>query len=138
MLQSRPFTLMEMLVVLAILALLAAIATPAYFTYLENSKVKAAKTQVKMLEQAALAYQLDVGRLPKSLEELVRNVDGSRKWNGPYLSQNLLPKDPWDGDFTLIVPGTHGRFDILSYGSDGQPGGSGTAADIGNWAEAEK
>ncbi|MEG1800126.1 MAG: type II secretion system protein GspG, partial [Synergistaceae bacterium] len=27
----------------------------------------------------------------------------------------------------------HGDFDIMSYGSDGQEGGTGSAADITNW-----
>jgi general secretion pathway protein G len=28
------------------------------------------------------------------------------------------------------APGEHGAYDILSYGSDGQEGGTGTAADV--------
>jgi general secretion pathway protein G len=32
------------------------------------------------------------------------------------------------------VPGEHGEEpDVMSYGADGQPGGEGTNADIGNW-----
>jgi general secretion pathway protein G len=41
--------------------------------------------------------------------------------------------DPWGRPYQYRSPGEHGDFDIFSLGRDGAPGGSGDAADIGNW-----
>ena len=51
-------------------------------------------------------------------------------WNGPYLKGGNVPNDPWSHAYIYRAPGEHGPFDIVSLGSDGQEGGSGTAADI--------
>ena len=38
------------------------------------------------------------------------------------------------GAFLYLAHGTHNNdFDLMSYGKDGQPGGTGENADIGNW-----
>ncbi len=43
-------------------------------------------------------------------------------------------KDPWGNDYQYVYPGTHGReYDLYSFGADGQEGGEGEDADIGNW-----
>jgi general secretion pathway protein G len=44
-----------------------------------------------------------------------------------------VPLDPWGRPFVYVLPGEHGEYDLLSYGKDGQPGGTGEAADITNW-----
>jgi len=39
--------------------------------------------------------------------------------------------DPWKGAYIYLIPGCQNEnFEILSYGSDGEPGGSGTDANI--------
>ena len=55
---------------------------------------------------------------------------GFSAWNGPYLKGGNVPNDPWNHSYVYRAPGDHGPFDIVSYGSDGQEGGSGVAADI--------
>ena len=40
--------------------------------------------------------------------------------------------DPWGKPYVYKVPGEKGDFDLVSFGKDGQPGGSGEAADISN------
>jgi general secretion pathway protein G len=42
-------------------------------------------------------------------------------------------KDPWGHELLMRRPGENGPFDIVSYGSDGQPGGEGDDADINSW-----
>ena len=128
------FTLMEMVVVIAIIALLATIVTPMYFKHVRKAKVNTAKTQIALLEQAIMDYQLDTGKLPGSLEDLRTNSSSANNWDGPYLKTNV-PKDPWGTEYIFIAPGNHGDFDIICYGADGQPGGTGSDADIGNWVE---
>jgi general secretion pathway protein G len=44
-----------------------------------------------------------------------------------------VPLDPWGHPYMYKSPGEHGDFDLLSYGKDGQPGGSGESADLTNW-----
>jgi general secretion pathway protein G len=50
-----------------------------------------------------------------------------------------LPNDPWNHPYLYRSPGEHAPYDIISYGSDGQEGGTGTAADIstGNLTSAK-
>ena len=89
------FTLIEVVVVIIILVTLASIATPLYLNYVKKANVGAAKTQIKLLEEALTGFRLDVGSYPDStvgLRALVENVDQNAKWNGPYL-QPAVPED---------------------------------------------
>ncbi|OGV33644.1 MAG: type II secretion system protein GspG [Lentisphaerae bacterium GWF2_45_14] len=131
----RFFNLMEMVIVIAIIALLATIVTPVYFKKLSKAKMSTAKTQIQLLDAAVLDFRIDTGKLPSSLDDLSRNTSGDKKWDGPYL-KGAVPKDPWGNDYVYVIPGTHGEFDIISYGSDNQPGGDSESADIGNWNES--
>ncbi|MGD0280857.1 MAG: type II secretion system major pseudopilin GspG [Dissulfurispiraceae bacterium] len=128
------FTLVELLVVLVILGLLAALVGPQLFPKLGKGKQSAAKAQIELLEEALDQFRLDVGRYPstqESLSALVTNP-GIDKWEGPYLKKGL-PNDPWGKPYIYTCPGSHGEYDIVSYGRDGQPGGEGEDKDIVNW-----
>ena len=50
---------------------------------------------------------------------------------GGYLPK--IPKDPWGNEYRYLSPGQNGEIDIYSLGRDGQQGGEGFDADIGNW-----
>lgn len=132
----RPFTLMEMLVVVGIIMLIAAVAMPAYFKITDNASKGATRAQIKSFETAIAAFRLDLGRFPRSLDELVTST-GDKRWNGPYLGNtNFIPKDPWGNAYVYQQPGSGDRpFEIISYGSDGAPGGSGSGMDISNYLE---
>ena len=56
---------------------------------------------------------------------------------GGYLRERRVPEDPWGHPFQYEMPGTHNThaYDLWSFGKDGNPGGDGTDADIGNWVE---
>ena len=78
-------------------------------------------------------FNLDAGHYPSTdegLAALVRRPPDVAAWNGPYLKGGNVPNDPWSHAYIYRAPGEHGPFDIVSLGSDGQEGGSGTAADI--------
>ena len=127
------FTLVEMLVVIAIIGLIMGLIGPRVLNYLSESKVKAAKIQMQSFVSALDLFNLDAGRYPSTSEglaALVRRTPGVAAWNGPYLKGGNVPNDPWNNPYVYRVPGEHGAFDIVSFGSDGQEGGSGTAADI--------
>jgi general secretion pathway protein G len=134
--RENGFTLLELLVVMVIIGLLASFVAPRYFSQVGKSQVKAAKAQIDALDKALEQFRIDVGRLPTNEEGLaVLNVAPSNEpnWGGPYLKKEV-PKDPWGHSYVYLAPGTHNNdFDLMSYGKDGQPGGTGENADIGNW-----
>jgi general secretion pathway protein G len=137
---SRParfgFTLLELLVVMAIIALLAAYVAPQYFQQVGKSQQSLARSQVEAFKRALGIYRLDVGRFPtteEGLAALAARPAGVNKWSGPYLEMPP-PLDPWGRAYIYRSPGVgNPDFDIGSFGSDGQPGGEGEAADILNW-----
>ncbi len=133
--ERKNFTLIEMVVVIVIIAILAGIATPLYFNHVKTARINAAKMQIEIFDQAVTTYRIDMKKMPDSLEDLVKNPSGGKKWKGPYIKGGLIPLDPWDNDYVFKKPGDHGDFDIISYGADGMPGGEDENADIGNWNE---
>ena len=133
--RDRGFTLLELLVVLVILGLLAGYVAPKYFKEVDKSKVKTAKAQVIAFEKSLDQYRIDTGHYPsdeQGLAALNAKPANEPRWEGPYLSKKV-PADPWDKPYQYKMPGEHGEVDIFSYGSDGNAGGSGDGADIGNW-----
>ncbi len=130
----RGFTLLELLVVVAIIGLLAGYVAPRYFGQVGKSEVNAAKAQIDALEKALDQYRLDTGRYPGNelgLAALVQRPPNEPKWNGPYL-RKAVPADPWGKPYLYKMPGERGDYDLVSYGRDGQPGGSGEDADLTN------
>jgi general secretion pathway protein G len=131
------FTLVEMLVVITIIGLIMGLVGPRVLGYLGESKVKAAKLQIESFSSSLDLFYLDVGRYPtgsEGLTALTERPGNAAIWNGPYLKTGAVPLDPWGHVYTYRAPAEHGPYEIVSFGSDGQEGGSGTAADISNGA----
>src|SRR5436190_7270254 len=130
------FTLVEILVVITIIGLIMALVGPRVLGYLGESKSKAAKIQIESFSSALDLYYLHLGRYPSSNEGLAALTRGNNApgWNGPYLRGGVVPNDPWGHAYVYRSPGERSPFDIISLGSDGQEGGSGTAADIASGA----
>jgi general secretion pathway protein G len=128
------FTLLELLVVVVIIGLLAGFVAPRYFGQVGKSEVNVARAQLDALEKALDQYRLDIGRYPDSelgLKALVQKPANEPKWAGPYLRKEV-PLDPWSRPYIYKIPGEKGEFDLLTYGKDGQPGGTGENADLTN------
>jgi general secretion pathway protein G len=126
------FTLIELLVVVLIIGLLAGFTAPRYFGQVAKSEVNVARAQLDALAKALDQYRLDTGSYPSSdagLQALVARPADQARWNGPYL-RKAVPLDPWGRPFMYRTPGEHAEYELLSYGKDGQPGGSGENADI--------
>src|SRR5271168_3545389 len=127
------FTLVEMLVVITIIGLIMALVGPRVLNYLSESKVKAAHIQIESFSSALDLYYLDNGRYPSSAEglsALVQRPANASSWNGPYLKTGAVPADPWGRPYIYRSPADHTPYEIASYGSTGQPGGAGVAAEI--------
>ncbi|MGI8979174.1 MAG: type II secretion system major pseudopilin GspG [Pirellulaceae bacterium] len=132
--RPRGFTLMEILLVLAILVVLGSLVTVGYVTVQRNAMMDAARTQIKMLDDAVDQYRLSVGKYPsgdQGLQSLrVQPPDAAaNKWRGPYLEADI-PVDPWGNDYIYEeVQDQYGEpsFQITSLGPDGT---NGTADDI--------
>lgn len=130
------FTLIELLVVLAIIGLLAAVATPKVMKHLGHAKMQTAKLESKNIAAALDLFRLDVGQYPtqeEGLKALLVRPNAVAGWNGPYLDKKEAVTDPWGGLYVYKIPGEHGEYDLISYGSDHALGGSGEGEDIVNW-----
>ena len=107
---------------------------------LSNAYVEVAKQDISRLQQALVMFKINEGKYPNSsqgLESLKNNPGNlrnpSKYPNGGYI--NKIPVDPWGNNYVYIFPGQNSEYDIVSLGADGQPGGEGENADIGNWSQ---
>jgi general secretion pathway protein G len=135
---SKGFTLIEVLVVIVILGILATVIVPKIMDKPDEARVVKAKQDIGALESALKLYKLDNYSYPSTdqgLESLVTKPGGTpepKKYKeGGYIER--LPKDPWENPYQYLSPGVHGTIDIYSLGADGQLGGEGFNADLGNW-----
>jgi general secretion pathway protein G len=131
------FTLIEIMVVVVIIGLLAAMIAPNIMSQLDRAEINRARQDVRSIESALDLYRLDNYRYPSTeegLQALVTNPGETVAPNwvqGGYLKS--MPEDPWNRAYQYMQPGQHGEFDIFTLGADGQEGGEGNNADIGNW-----
>ncbi len=134
--RQRGFTLLELVVVLVILGTLAALVGPRLVGHSSDARITATRTQIELFRQGLETFRMHMGRYPttqEGLEALQTAPANSPNWKGPYLVK-AVPRDPWGNPYAYRSPGDLGRdFDIVSFGSDGQAGGSGEAADIVSW-----
>lgn len=120
------FTLVELMVVIVILGLLATIVAINVLPSLGKANTTKARADIQTLDQAIEHYRLDTNQYPSADQGLRVLAE-----KGGYIKK--LPNDPWSRPYIYTFPGQHGAYDIASLGADGQPGGTGENADIGNW-----
>jgi len=123
------FSMMEIMIVVFIIGLLAAVVGPNLMKLMFKGNVSAAQSTVKSLKAAIVDFKMDVGRFPKTLEELVKDVEGvGIKWQGTYLEgQSEIPEDPWGNPYVyhrgkkdIVFPEKYKNFEIISYGEEGE------------------
>ncbi|MEH0690738.1 type II secretion system major pseudopilin GspG [Vibrio cholerae] len=131
------FTLLEVMVVVVILGILASFVVPNLLGNKEKADQQKAVTDIVALENALDMYKLDNSVYPttdQGLEALVSKPSNPEPRNyreGGYIRR--LPSDPWGNDYQYLSPGDNDNIDIFTLGADGQEGGEGINADIGNW-----
>lgn len=136
---NQGFTLIEIMVVVVILGLLAGLVIPNIINRTDDARKTTAATQIQSIEMALKLYKLDNGQYPTSEQGLQALVEPpsvgrlAKKWREEGYMEKGIPKDPWGNDYVYVSPGLHGKFDLMSYGGDGEPGGEGIDADINNW-----
>jgi general secretion pathway protein G len=140
--RQHGITLVELLVVLAILALISAIVVVNVLPERDRAAVRKAKIDIGVIETALDQYRLDMLNYPTTEQGLavlstlpagVRNSENYRP--GGYVRSSALV-DPWGAPYQYRFPGERGgAFDLYSLGADGEPGGEGLDADIGNWTD---
>jgi general secretion pathway protein G len=129
--------LIELMVVILILAILAALIVPRVIGRTGQAKVAAAQSDIAAMRGYMQQFRLDTGRFPSNdegLQALIVQPSDVTGWKGPY-SDKGIPKDPWGFDYVYEYPGADGdpnSFTIMSLGSDGAPGGTDEAMDIGD------
>ena len=129
---KKGFTLIEILLVVIIIGILVSLVAPKLAGRSEEARVQAAKADIDGGISLALdLFEVDNGRFPDKLPDLVTKAADAENWRGPYLKKGLS-KDPWGNDYVYHYPGTHNPsgYDLFSKGPDKQEG---TQDDIANW-----
>jgi len=134
--KQQGFSLIEIMVVVVILGILASIVVPKIIHRPDEARLVKAKQDVLAIQNALDLYKLDNGVYPSTDQGLLALVQKPtsnpipRDWK-QYLKS--VPKDPWGRDYLYLNPGQHGDIDVFTLGAEGQPGGTGNNAEIGNW-----
>jgi general secretion pathway protein G len=131
---------MELIVVMSIIAILAGGVSIYVVGRVEHAKRIRAVNDIAQLVTAVDLFTADNGSPPTTQQGLqaLLTKPGSppvpQNWNGPYIKQRKSLADPWGNEYEYRFPGTldPSGYDIVSYGKDGQPGGTDNNADITN------
>ena len=142
---QRGITLIELLVVLSIIALISALVVVNVLPERDRAAVKKTRIDIGIIESALDQYRLDMMAYPSGqdgLEALVTAPANAARAGdyrpGGYL-RGGVPLDPWGNPYQYRNPGERsGGVDVFSYGADGEEGGEGLNADIGNWPETDR
>jgi general secretion pathway protein G len=133
---AQGFTLIELMIVVVILGLLATMVMPKILDKPEQARRTKAKVDIRSIQSALAMFKTDTGRFPTTSEgipALVANP-GSVRGYGKEGYLERAPQDPWGNKYVYLSPGVHSKdYDLVSYGKDGEPGGSGDNADVESW-----
>ena len=129
--RARGFTLIEIMAVVLIIGLLSTIVGVSIFAQVDKGRVTTASAQISNLEAVLELYRMDNANYPTTEEGLEVLVTSTSK----YIQKRRIPPDPWGNPYEYEQPGQNNpeSFDLWSHGADGQAGGEGVNADVGNW-----
>lgn len=120
----RGMSLVEVMVVIAIILTLMSVLAIGVWSIFGESQVQTTVLTMGKVNERVEIYMLRKKKAPSTSEGLATVFAGDD-----------VPLDAWGHEFVYISPGPNGMaYDLLSYGSDGQEGGTGNAADI-RWSE---
>jgi general secretion pathway protein G len=137
------FTLIELMIVLIILVMLFAIAGPRLLGTQDKADIKGTMAQMGNMESALKLYAVDMRNFPNTDDGLASLIKPpadeakARKWDGPYLDDEVVPADAWGQPFVYEYPPVNGGRDFPNISSVGKDGESETEDDIVNWRSVE-
>ena len=115
------FTLIELLIVIAIIGILATVVIPKFGGAADRAKVAKIQADLHSVGTAVAMYQVDTGKYPSSLDELVNTTDAAQG----YLE--AVPKAPDDESYDTSKLATQGEvtysYKGTTYSSHGGPSG---------------
>lgn len=114
---ARGFSFIEVMVVVMIIGLLAGAVAINVRSRIDKAKVNRARSDIATIVNALESYYAEHGKYPGN-EEGLESLD----------LKGFI--DPWNRPYQYNQPGSAGPFEVLSYGADGQEGGSGADADV--------
>ena len=122
---ERGMTLIEIMIVVALLGTLGVVLLNTF----GGSQKRAQADQTIMLMRGPVSsginmFKIHTGRLPKSLQDLVKDPGNVKRWGGPYIQASQLV-DVWGTELKYELKGN--QFQITSAGVDLQ---FGTAEDL--------
>jgi general secretion pathway protein G len=128
-------TLIEIMVVVVILGIIAAIVAANIGDKPDIVAVRLTEADLRKLKGEVELFKADYLRYPDSLQDLVHRPSWveAKHW---HEYRDEMPVDGWKRPYRYRVPGTRGRFDIVSLGADGLEGGEGVNADL--WSHPAK
>lgn len=132
---DKGFTLIEMMIVVAIIGLLAGLVGMKVFRSLDESKVTAARVQIRQLRTVLDDFRRVCGSYPttdQNLDALISApASGHPCKNYPgdgFLDSKKVPQDPWNNNYVYTSDGN--KYELKSLGKDGKEGGDGIDKDL--------
>ncbi len=132
------FTFLEIMLVVLIIGILVSVVVPKFAKRGEQARRSAAMMSIRGIETALLEFEMNYGRFPDDLEELVDPPDPPAGGE-PLEYLDRIPRDPWGHRFIYNFPAEHSGddFDLYSSGNNGMDD-QGEEDDIAPWAVDEE
>jgi general secretion pathway protein G len=128
-------TLIEMMVVLVIIGIVAALIVPNVIGRPDEARVAVATADLRTIASSLEMYRLDNRSYPTTEQGL--SALTSRPITAPvpanWMSGGYLPNipvDPWGNQYQYRSPADAAPYEVISFGADGEPNGTGVNADI--------
>lgn len=126
-LNSKGFSLAEIMIVLVIIGGIMALILPKIQEGRDNGNVRNTKIKLGEIDNKVNEYQADCGKLPTSLDFMISDTADCKNWTSNKNSKNLL-RDEWQTEFVFEASGN--GYNVKSLGKNKKEGGEGPDKDI--------